>query len=317
MKLSIIIPVFNVEQYVKKCLLSVTTQDISRDNCEIIVVNDGSTDNSLALAEQIAADQNNMTVVSQENRGLSAARNRGLSLAKGDYVWFVDSDDWIGEDCLRKIIPLLNENIDCLTFKYNEYIDTARNRVMGLPFKGCQSGIELMRMYKISTPVPFTIFRKSLFSNHNLSFHEGIYHEDSELVPKLYYYAQTSVFLDEVCYYYFQREGSIMSSFSLKKALDILLVNENLISFAGNMIENKSERSIFYYRIGLNVNTLLSRLNQLSENEWKQISSILLKKRDMFVTMIRSRKIKYKWEGLSFLLAPKATLLFYRNYLSK
>lgn len=94
-KLSIIIPVYNVELYIEKCLQSCLSQDIPYDEYEIIVVNDGSPDGSLAIAESIAKTTTNMTIISQKNGGLSAARNTGMSVAKGEYIWFVDSDDWI------------------------------------------------------------------------------------------------------------------------------------------------------------------------------------------------------------------------------
>ena len=99
MKLSIIIPMYNVEPYIEKCLLSCLNQNIPHADYEIIVVNDGSPDGSLGIARRIASTVDNMLIVSQENGGLSAARNKGLSYAKGEYVWFVDSDDWIEENC--------------------------------------------------------------------------------------------------------------------------------------------------------------------------------------------------------------------------
>ena len=317
MKLSIIIPVYNVEQYVERCLLSVTGQGISSDEYEIIVVNDGSTDGSLAAVEKITENFDNVRVVSQENQGLSAARNKGLSIAKGEYVWFVDSDDWIAENCLSEIIPLLNQDIDCVSFSYCYYIDFSNKQIVSKSFSGIKSGMKLMKIGKVSIEAPYSIFKLTLFSDNNVSFLNNIYHEDSELIPKIFFYAKKCIFLDAVCYYYFQREGSIMSSFSLKKATDILLVNENLLHFAEDTIKSKSERLIFYYWIGLNINTLLSRLNKLHKNDLEQISSVFIHKKDMFSAMMHSKKIKYKLEGLLFFLAPKFTLSLYNKYFNK
>ena len=119
MKLSIIVPMYNVELYIEKCLLSCLNQDLPASDYEIIVVNDGSPDSSLAIAERIASLYDNLTIVSQKNAGLSAARNKALSLAKGKYVWFVDSDDRIQENCLRYILDECYNNGLDLCGKYD------------------------------------------------------------------------------------------------------------------------------------------------------------------------------------------------------
>ncbi|MDC9723357.1 MAG: glycosyltransferase family 2 protein [Urechidicola sp.] len=110
MILSIVIPVYNVEEYIEKCLVSCSNQDISKNDYELIVVNDGSPDKSLEICERLLPSIENMTIVSQENRDLSGARNTGLKYAKGNYVWFVDSDDWLEENCLDEIISRIKEH---------------------------------------------------------------------------------------------------------------------------------------------------------------------------------------------------------------
>ena len=104
MKLSIIIPVYNVEAYVGRTLESVFATDAT--DFEVIIVNDGTKDGSMGVIRQFA-NRLNLTIIEQENQGLSAARNRGLDAAKGDYVWFVDSDDFLVEDGVGKVLRLL------------------------------------------------------------------------------------------------------------------------------------------------------------------------------------------------------------------
>lgn len=94
---------YNVEKFLAKCILSCENQDISKNEYEIICVNDGSPDNSFQIAETLALQYPNIKVISQPNRGLSAARNTGICCAQGDYIFFVDSDDWIEEKILKKI----------------------------------------------------------------------------------------------------------------------------------------------------------------------------------------------------------------------
>lgn len=102
MKLSIIIPTYNVQDYLERCISSCLNQNIDINSYEIIVVNDGSQDKSLSIAQKLAAVYNNISIISQSNAGLSAARNKGLSLAQGEYVWFIDADDAIKTNSLKK-----------------------------------------------------------------------------------------------------------------------------------------------------------------------------------------------------------------------
>ena len=117
--LSIIIPVYNVERYLAECLDSCLEQDIPHDDYEIICVNDGSTDGSAAILERYAGENPNIQVITQPNGGISAARNTGLDAANGEYIWFVDSDDFIQKNCLGKLRHAVAETpADKITFGY-------------------------------------------------------------------------------------------------------------------------------------------------------------------------------------------------------
>src|SRR3712207_8085200 len=108
MKLSIIIPAYNVEQYIEKCLISTQVQEVEKGAYEVLVIVDGAKDRSLEIAQNVARRYTNIRVIYQENEGLSGARNNGLKAAIGEYVWFVDSDDWIEENCLTGIFQKLD-----------------------------------------------------------------------------------------------------------------------------------------------------------------------------------------------------------------
>jgi glycosyltransferase involved in cell wall biosynthesis len=110
MKLSIIIPVYNVEAYIAKCLDSIIAQDLEPGSYEIIVVNDGSPDDSGKIAQEFAAQHTNIIFIDQENQGVSVARNRGLDVAKGNYIAFIDPDDSIYPNCLNAIIEVAEKN---------------------------------------------------------------------------------------------------------------------------------------------------------------------------------------------------------------
>ena len=110
MKLSIIIPLYNKEKYIDRCLKSLLSQDISPEEYEIIIIDDGSTDSGAAIAKDFAKEHSNIHLFPQPNKGLSATRNRGIDLAKGDYVYFLDADDYIANNVLKYLIELSEKN---------------------------------------------------------------------------------------------------------------------------------------------------------------------------------------------------------------
>lgn len=116
MKISIIVPVYNVEQYLEQCLDSIIQQDYR--NLEIILINDGSTDKSGEICDRYSLDDNRIKVIHQENRGLSGARNTGIAHSTGDLISFIDSDDWIDQGMYSTIINNLTDNIDIALIPY-------------------------------------------------------------------------------------------------------------------------------------------------------------------------------------------------------
>lgn len=109
MFLSIVIPVYNTEEYLDECLLSILGQDIPGDTYEVICVNDGSTDKSLEILRQYEKDYPNVTVIDRPNGGVCEARNAGLLAARGEYIWYVDSDDMLRENCLPELGAILGQ----------------------------------------------------------------------------------------------------------------------------------------------------------------------------------------------------------------
>ena len=126
-RLSIIIPFYNVEQYIAQCLDSVYRQDIPEEEYEVICVDDCSPDNSIAIVEEYAKKHDNLVIVrNQYNRKLGGARNAGMEVAKGEYIWFIDSDDFIEANCFKKLLSIAqNEGLDMLHFNYVDYPNDA------------------------------------------------------------------------------------------------------------------------------------------------------------------------------------------------
>lgn len=205
LKLSIIVPVYNVEPYIRKCLESIEDQDIPEEEYEVIVVDDGTPDRSIAIVEALQQAYPNIRIVHKPNGGLSSARNFGLEFARGDYVWFIDSDDYIESNVLKTLLDkAYAENLDSLGFNNQDiYVETGRvARHHTLKPSGVVSGLEYIRDYSISTVAWSHIARREIYQRHNLRFTVGIYHEDYEFILSLYAYCDRMSYLDRPIYNY-------------------------------------------------------------------------------------------------------------------
>lgn len=236
MLISIVIPCYNVEPYVEECLESCIGQSFSKDDYEIIVINDGATDGTLDKINGFIAthDCPNLHLYNQENRGLSATRNRGLSMAKGDYVWFVDSDDFVERNALSQIGEMIRS--------YNQPNLVVLNTVM-VEIDGKRSVVDRQLsqvesdgrfvfvnsyIYPYSA-VQFYIYNRQFLQDNGFTFKEGIYFEDCLFTPLVLSRATRCVYLSEPAYIYRLRANSITtSSISEKKLHDMKCVAEEL-----------------------------------------------------------------------------------------
>lgn len=252
LKLSIIVPVYNVEQWIGRCLESCLNQDIPKNDYEIIVVNDGSTDGSLAIAEQFASAHDNIKVISRENGGLSAARNTGLKEAKGEYVWFIDSDDWIEHNIIKKLLEYaFPKNLDILSFNRYKYYDDTRKSNLHVIHEANKvySHDDFFEIKGMSPGAWCALFKRSFLHNNSLCFLEGVLHEDQEFMPRAFYLAERISFIDVCAYYYFQRQGSIMRSIqSEKRCKDIQKVAKSLYNFAAENCQDEERWKKYFLR---------------------------------------------------------------------
>ena len=159
MKLSIIVPMYNVEKYIQRCLSSIINNKGFLENCELIVVNDGTKDNSESIARKIIEGLPNTQIIVQENQGLSAARNIGLSRAIGEYVWFIDSDDWIEPDAIKSLMNEIDKEYDVIQFGYNNvYSGGQIEQVFRTPT--IDSGGRVLESMTWPMAVQFSLYRR-------------------------------------------------------------------------------------------------------------------------------------------------------------
>lgn len=313
MKLSIIIPVYNVEKYIEKCLFSCINQNISSSDYEIIVINDGTKDNSLAIVNKMAAQYDNIIVVSQDNQGLSAARNKGFSLAKGEYVWFVDSDDWIAENCLSEILLILEKNkLEALLISSANVINntTIRHAFRAELEEKIFAGKDLLKMNQWEHPAQFTIYKKDFLLKNKLTFMYGIFHEDTEFTPRAYYFLEKISIFDTIVYYHLYNPQSITKTINPQRAYDLMTIANSLYHFCMKTVEDEY-KNVFYNLISLIINNALFIADQTGDKQIKKtLNEQIHQHRKLLSIMQKSSILKYKLEGYIFKLFPG------RNYTS-
>lgn len=310
MILSIIIPVYNVEKYVEKCIRSCENQDISKEDYEVIVVNDGSPDGSLAIVERVAKEYPNIKVISQENGGLSVARNTGMQNARGDYYMFVDSDDWIAENCLGKLVKKLkDETPDALAICAANVKNGEPKRRQSYPDETPIEGRDLLKK-GVSPCAPFSIWSASFFKDNNLKFYEGIFHEDSELTPRAYYLAKKISFTNDIIYYVYQNPTSITRSVNPKKAFDLVgVVCNNLSSFAKGI--ESGDRVIFYDLVGLFLNEAMFGIQNADKKVKDSLNAEIIARENLWDDIRKSSVAKYRLEAFLVRIFKKHPLKVY------
>lgn len=232
MKLSIIIPVYNVEKYLGQCLDSVLKQTLQ--DFEVILVDDGSTDGSPALCDAAAEQDGRISVVHQKNRGLSAARNAGLDIAQGEWIGFIDSDDFILSDMYEKLIHAAErEHADIAVCNF------MRVDGQGKPIENQRTYIEdgvlsrteaLRNVLKVAFQIaPNKVYRRHIFKD--LRYPEGKLNEDFYLVTEIYKRAERVVSLSDVLYAYRVTPDSIMQKRKTLRSYDVVRASDDCFRF--------------------------------------------------------------------------------------
>ena len=213
-EVSIIIPAYNVEKYIKRTLNSIINQKFKF--FELIVVNDGSTDNTKKIIEETLSNSTiNYKLINKPNEGVSSARNRGIEHASGEYLFFLDGDDYITEDCIEKLYNALKNN-KC-DVAYTNYIKIKDNGeeidVIPKPDLPLTSTSEFLIELELTMAITFSfcqiLYKKSILTENNLFFNPNIeYGEDTEFALKTLVHTKTIAYVNENLIFYLQRENS-------------------------------------------------------------------------------------------------------------
>lgn len=235
---SMIIPVYNVESYLKECLDSIFLHQKISYPMEVIIVNDGSTDGSLAILDEYKK-QYDFILINQENTGVSSARNAGIKIAKGKYLLFMDSDDYLVPNALDKLLVYLSKaDVDLVEFDYEILNQTGLDLKPEPIEPGVLSGkgedifCEWRKMGLYRVAVWTKAVRREMVISNRIYFYSGIFYEDEEWCPKLFAYAKSVSYLPIRLYVYRIRGGSNTSKKTRKHNMDLFLIIDSLYEFS-------------------------------------------------------------------------------------
>lgn len=247
--ISIIIPCYKVEAYLARCIESVIAQ--TYHNIEIILIDDESPDGCGKICDSYAEKDQRIIVIHQKNKGLSGARNTGINLARGDYIFFLDSDDCIYPDTISKLyIQAVKKNAELVSAGF--YQGKKPEFVLeksGTIFEGNGAEVLSYVLQNATWSAWGKLYNRALIGNDR--FAEGYLYEDFEFVPRQYLKAKRCVHIDESLYFYFERETSIMggSKFRLKPYyVDFAKKNLNAIRDSNYTLEEKNKVLAGFYR---------------------------------------------------------------------
>ncbi|HAT4298909.1 glycosyltransferase [Clostridium perfringens] len=211
--ISIIVPVYNVEKELPRCVNSLINQTYK--NIEIILVDDGSLDNSGVICDEYEKSDSRIKVIHKNNGGLSDARNVGLREATGDYILYVDSDDFIKKDSCQRFIRLLTDKPDIVVSnaceKHKNYVSEIKHSNLdeGKIYTGDEYIMLATKVKEWYAPACFNLYSREFLIQNNLFFVKGLVHEDMQMLPRVFLKARTIKYLDYMFYQYIIRDNSI------------------------------------------------------------------------------------------------------------
>lgn len=290
MILSVIIPVYNASKYLIKCIQSIAEQDINIIDYEILAINDGSTDDSLAVLNNLKNNYSNLKIITQENQGLSGARNTGLENSNGSFVLFVDADDYILPNVLKDLISLAKENeVDILEFGAQGVSEHGKitYSVKNSTNENVLSGENYLSSIDYMGSACNKLYNLNFLKKHNLKFMPNVYIEDIEFNTRAVFFSKKILAIDKVIAHFLQREGSITRTkdFDKKKKMiyDIFIVLNSINDFAEKKV---TQKSIAYIPLKKRVSALISTMLLRVLKDTKSI-----KIKNDIISMLKEKKI--------------------------
>lgn len=303
-KFSIVIPVYNVKNYLSECVNSILSQTYG--DYEIILVDDGSTDGSSILCDEFQNQDRRIKTVHKENGGLSSARNCGIRYAKGDYILFLDSDDfWNDKNALSEIAKISNLNVGLVCFGYREYVDGQGDNGVGIEFTGFNQQftdresvlIEMLSKGIYVSSACCKAIKRSLIIENELFFMEGITSEDVDWSARLLKCINSVAVYPESFYCYRQRKSSIVHNIKYE---NVEVLTDNIIRCVelGEDIPEGRTKEIYFNYVSYQFITFL-KLTLLCEDDSRTAG-------------LRKKMKQYRWL-LKYHLNKKVRIVYLAN----
>ena len=267
--LSVVVPVYNVRPFLEKCVESLLTQDLAPEAYEIILVDDGSTDGGGELCDRLRERRDTIRVIHQSNQGLSAARNTGLGVARGKYVQFVDSDDWIESGVLKGLVDKMEaEELDVLRFGFRRVDESGgvvdwKNPIGNDGCDQVRSGNSFLLNYLWFSCYAWQfMLRRSFLERNDLRFKPGIIFEDTEWTPRVLQAAGRVCGVETLVYHYLERTGSITKGKVQKRIEGQLLLVDEMKSQMRQVDDKRWYRGMIAHQVVTIVSSLAVELFQ-------------------------------------------------------
>ncbi len=296
-QLSVIIPMYNVEKYIHKCIYSVVQNNLKSDDFEIIIVDDESPDNSLSIATEIAKEFDNITIISQKNKGLGGARNTGIQNAKGKYVLFLDSDDFYTPNSLETILKIAFDN-ELEILEFGAIVVDSTNKIISTVAISTENkifdGIYYWQNFNSINSACNKLYLKEFLISNSILFKEKIYAEDYEFNTRALYFAKKVMATEYIVANFLTSTNSITRNKTditkEKYRRDLISILEHIKKFESN---NPTDTTFFKERLSLlNVDLFLLMLK--NNFSFKEISKTKkeLKEKNIFHLDFKLRNFK-------------------------
>lgn len=308
MKVSIISPVYNVEKYIERCFESISQQTYSNHLIECIFVDDCGSDNSIRIVQQLIEDYNGdihfKLIHHEKNKGLSEARNSGTLIAKGEYLYYFDSDDEITEDCIETLISLADkyENADIImgssdTIRESEHINSyiIKDEIP----EYSDDKLWLKRSLLKRTYFPITAWNKlvkqSFLKKHKLFFKPGIIHEDKHWQFFVAKHITSAAFCKKITYKHYINEGSIITTISPKQVESLLIIVEDFLINIDDVLEKEQYKTIYYI-------AFYALIRSLDNHDKTFVQHVMNRLKHLFKQRLKDATSKFKLIELQVLL---------------
>lgn len=306
--LSIVVICYNNERYIKECLNSIISQ--LNKNIELIIVNDGSTDNSLKIIKNEVSKIDNTKVITIKNSGISIARNKGISEAKGSYLMLIDGDDYICNQSISKIIDYLLENkSDLLLLNTTKYFEKAKlyeKEILEINHTGKITYEDLINN-KIGGRAWRFVYNLQNLRNNNIVFSDNLIYEDEEWVPKAVYHSNSIAYIDIPFYFYRKTDNTITSSRDLTKILNLIEITNKTMDW---FVELNEKNKYIEFSLSRCIRNILSYMKNASCEQKKEILKwYYIRRKDIFKILRSNKKMKFSF----IIFGPTLGLKIYKK----